>query len=58
MPKTINEIQKTLSQIDNLPTLPIIASELIRVLGSSNTSMGQISELMNNDHIRKAYLGE
>lgn len=49
MPKTINEIQKVLNQIDNLPTLPIIASELIRVLGNSNASMGQISELMNND---------
>ncbi|MBP7563868.1 MAG: HDOD domain-containing protein [Candidatus Cloacimonetes bacterium] len=49
MPKTINEIQAVLARIDNLPTLPIVASELIRILGNSNTSMSQISELMNND---------
>ncbi len=49
MPKTINEIQGVLARIDNLPTLPIVASELIRILGNSNTSMSQISELMNND---------
>lgn len=49
MPKTINEIQNVLQRIDNLPTLPIVASELIRILGNSNTSMSQISELMNND---------
>lgn len=49
MPKTINEIQNILGRIDNLPTLPMVASELIRILGNSSTSMGQISELMNND---------
>ncbi len=49
MPKTINEIQSVLGRIDNLPTLPMVASELIRILGNSTTSMGQISELMNND---------
>ncbi|HOE91541.1 MAG TPA: HDOD domain-containing protein [Candidatus Cloacimonadota bacterium] len=49
MPKTINEIKSVLAKIDNLPTLPVVASELLRIIGTSSTSMSQISELMNND---------
>lgn len=49
MAKSINEIQIVLARINDLPTLPVVASELIRVIGLKSTSMSQISDLMSND---------
>lgn len=43
------EIAKILSGIDNLPTLPMVASELLKMLGNLNVSMSNISKIMNND---------
>ncbi len=43
------EIARVLARIDNLPTLPIVASELLKMLGNLNVSMTSISKIMNND---------
>lgn len=43
------EIAKILAGIDNLPTLPLIASELLKMLGNFTVSMASISKIMSND---------
>lgn len=49
MARSKQEITQVLSRIDNLPTLPAVASELLKMLGDINVSMAHISRLMTND---------
>ncbi len=46
MAKSLEQIEKHLSSIDNLPTLPVIASQLLNMLGSVNVSLAEVSKLM------------
>jgi putative nucleotidyltransferase with HDIG domain len=42
-------VRQKLQKIDNLPTLPVVASKLLEMLSSDNTSMGQIAEVLSTD---------
>lgn len=49
MRRSIEELEKELKVISNLPTLPSTAAQLLEMLGKTNVSMNDISNVMHND---------
>lgn len=46
---TIADIKKKLSQLDHLPTLPLIVTELLNLLDNPKSTPKEINELIRND---------
>jgi two-component system cell cycle response regulator len=46
---TREQVLETVMQSDNLPTLPTVASELVRITGRADTPIGDIAALITKD---------
>lgn len=44
-----NEVVSVLNQIENLPTLPIVAQQILKLISSQNSNMSQIAKVITRD---------
>lgn len=49
MPITLNDIEREIGDVASLPTLPVVAANLLEKLKSNAVSMQSISKIMEND---------
>ena len=49
MNPTLDEVEETLRSTDNLPTLPSVATELIKMIRTSHISAGEVGKLLSED---------